>query len=358
MAAILPSDPAATQVAPVRTGRRWPLWLLALFTVALLPFAIGSDYLFSAILVPLLILSLAGLGLNVLTGYAGQLSLGSAAFMAVGAFATYNLQLRMPGLPMPLAMAGGGIVAAGAGLVFGLPSLRVKGFYLIASTLAAQFFIPWLLSQYSWFSNGNDSGVITAPPLKLGPLDLDSPAGRYALTLSIVALVTWGASNLVRGPAGRAWIAVRDMDLAAAAIGIAPGRAKLFAFAVSSFILGVAGGLWAFTYLGTVEPAGFDLDRSFQILFIVIIGGLGSIRGNFLGAAFIVLLPVGLSIAAGVLAGSQVDPALIENIQKVIFGILIIFFLIVEPDGLTTLVDRALRTQFRWIGSRKSGNQE
>jgi len=162
----------------------------------------------------------------------------------------------------------------------------------------------------------------------------------------------------VRGPAGRAWIAVRDMDLAAAAIGIAPGRAKLFAFAVSSFILGVAGGLWAFTYLGTVEPAGFDLDRSFQILFIVIIGGLGSIRGNFLGAAFIVLLPVGLSIAAGVLAGSQVDPALIENIQKVIFGILIIFFLIVEPDGLTTLVDRALRTQFRWIGSRKSGNQE
>ena len=209
MAAILPSDPAATQVAPVRTGRRWPLWLLALFTVALLPFAIGSDYLFSAILVPLLILSLAGLGLNVLTGYAGQLSLGSAAFMAVGAFATYNLQLRLPGLPMPLAMAGGGIVAAGTGLVFGLPSLRVKGFYLIASTLAAQFFIPWLLSQYSWFANGNDSGVVTAPPLKLGLLDLDSPAGRYALTLTIVALVTWGASNLVRGPAGRAGCSAR-----------------------------------------------------------------------------------------------------------------------------------------------------
>ena len=331
---------------------------LGLAGFALLPFAIGSDYLFGAIPVPFLILSLAGLGLNILTGYAGQLSLGSAAFMAVGAFATYNLIIRLPGLPLPLALLGGGLTTAAMGLAFGLPSLRIKGFYLIASTLAAQFFIPWLLSQYGWFSNGNASGVITAPPLRLGPVDLDSPAGHYAATLVVVAPVTWMAANLLKGPTGRAWIAVRDLDNSAAALGIAPGRTKLFAFAVSSFILGIAGALWAFTYLGTVEPAGFDLDRSFQILFIIIIGGLGSVRGNFLGAAFIVLLPVALSLAASGMIGGNVDPALLENIQKLLFGALIIFFLVAEPDGLTQLVGRAHRTRSSWIGLGKFRQQE
>jgi len=342
----------------LRPAARNMLSALVLAAAALLPFVIGSDYLFSAILVPFLILSLAGLGLNVLTGYAGQLSLGSAAFMAVGAFATYNLLVRLPDLPLPAALLGGGLVSGLVGLGFGLPSLRIKGFYLIASTLAAQFFIPWLLSQYSWFSNGNASGVITAPPLRLGPVDLDSPAGHYAATLAVVVLITWMAANLLKGPTGRAWIAVRDLDASAAALGIAPGRAKLFAFAVSSFILGIAGALWAFTYLGTVEPAGFDLDRSFQILFIIIIGGLGSIRGNFLGAAFIVLLPVALSLAASAIIGGNVDPALLENIQKLLFGALIIFFLVTEPDGLTQLVDRAHRTRSSWIGLGKFRQQE
>jgi branched-chain amino acid transport system permease protein len=327
---------------------------VAIAAAAILPFAIGSDYLFSAILVPVLILSLAGLGLNILTGYAGQLSLGSAAFMAIGAFATYNLTLRVPGLSLLPAMIGGGVIAAVFGLLFGLPSLRVKGFYLIASTLAAQFFVPWALSQYGWFTNNNASGVISAPPLTLAGFSLDSPAGRYAYTLGIVAVLTFLARNLIHSPTGRAWMAVRDMDLAAAALGISPGRTKLLAFAVSSFLLGVAGALWAFAYLGTVEPAGFDLDRSFQILFVIIIGGLGSIRGNFLGAAFITLLPVALSIAGGAIIGPALDPALLENAQKVIFGALIIFFLVAEPDGLTRLLDRALRTRSSWIGHSKS----
>jgi branched-chain amino acid transport system permease protein len=342
----------------VSTHRRTPRPALiasaAIVAAAFLPFAIGSDYLFSAILVPVLILSLAGLGLNILTGYAGQLSLGSAAFMAIGAFATYNINLRLPGFSLLLSIVAGGVIAAAFGVLFGLLSLRVKGFYLIASTLAAQFFVPWALSRYGWFTNGDASGVISAPPLTLAGYSLDSPAGRYGYTLAIVAVLTLLARNLIHSPTGRAWMAVRDMDLAAAAIGISPGRTKLLAFAVSSFLLGVAGALWAFTYLGTVEPAGFDLDRSFQVLFVIIIGGLGSIRGNFLGAAFITLMPIALSLAGAAIGGPVLDPALLENAQKVIFGALIIFFLVAEPDGLTRLLDRALRTRSSWIGRSKS----
>lgn len=304
--------------------------------IAVLPF-VGSDYLYSAILVPFLVFSLAGLGLNLLTGYAGQLSLGSAAFMAVGAFATYNFLLRIPGLPLLAGIALGGVVAAAIGVFFGLPSARIKGFYLIVSTLAAQFFIQWVLTHFGWFSNHSSSGVISAPPLTIGPLDFSSPSGRYLLTLLIVIALTAFASQLVSTDLGRHWMAVRDMDTAAAVIGIPVVRAKLTAFAISGFYLGVAGALWAFTYLGTVEPHGFDLTRSFQILFIIIIGGMGSIAGNFIGAAFIVLLPVLLSHLSNSLLGSGIDVSDAENFQKIVFGVLIIVFLIREPEGLARL---------------------
>ncbi len=256
---------------------RWVLYVVLAIAFLLVPY-IGNDYWFSAILIPFLVLSLAGLGLNLLTGYAGQLSLGSAAFMAVGAFAAYNFHLRIEGLPFLISFLLGGFTAALVGILFGLPSLRIKGFYLLVSTLAAQFFVLWVFTNFSWFSNNNSSGVITAPQLI--------------------------------------------------------PKTKLLAFAISSFFLGIAGSLWAFTYLGTVEPHGFDLTRSFQILFIIIIGGMGSILGNFLGAAFIVLLPILLSnISAGLFAGA-IDPGQLENFQKIIFGVLIIFFLIKEPNGL------------------------
>jgi branched-chain amino acid transport system permease protein len=306
------------------------------FAFFIVPF-IGNDYWFSAILIPYLVLSLAGLGLNILTGYAGQLSLGSAAFMAVGAFATYNFHLRIEGLPFLISMLFGGLAAALVGVLFGLPSLRIKGFYLLVATLAAQFFVQWVLTNFSWFSNNNSSGVITAPPLVILNIDFSSPIGRYLLTLTTVVVFTFLVKNLVRSELGRNWMAVRDMDTAAAVIGISIPKTKLLAFAFSSFILGIAGSLWAFTYLGTVEPHGFDLTRSFQILFIIIIGGMGSILGNFLGAAFIVLLPILLSnISSRLLAGS-IDPGQLENFQKIIFGSLIIFFLIKEPDGLAKI---------------------
>ena len=302
---------------------------------------LANDYLFSAILVPLLVFSLAALGLNLLTGYTGQLSLGSAAFMAIGAFATYNLALRLPQLPLLVSIALGGGISAAVGVLFGLPSLRIKGFYLIVSTLAAQFFVQWVFVKVDWFSNHSASGVISAPKLVVAGVSFDSPAGRYLFTLGIVAALTWFARNLVGSATGRQWRAVRDRETAAEAMGIAVLRAKLTAFAASAFYLGVAGALWAFAYLGTVEPHGFDLDRSFQILFIAIIGGLGSIAGNFLGAAFLVLFPVLMSQVVSLALGGAVDGGTLQNLQKVVFGALIIVFLVKEPDGLARLVQRA-----------------
>ncbi|NHN79680.1 branched-chain amino acid ABC transporter permease [Azotobacter chroococcum] len=324
---------------------RLGLALLLAFAFVVVPY-LGNDYWFSAILIPFLVLSLAGLGLNLLTGYAGQLSLGSAAFMAVGAFAAYNFELRVAGLPLLASFLLGGVVAALVALLFGLPSLRIKGFYLIVSTLAAQFFVQWALTKFSWFSNDNPSGVITAPKLQILGADFGSPAGRYLLTLGVVAALFWLGCNLVRSELGRHWMAVRDMDTAAAVIGIPLLKTKLLAFALSGFFLGVAGALWAFTYLGTVEPHGFDLNRSFQVLFIVIIGGLGSILGNFLGAAFIVLFPLLLSNLAGLLPAGLIDAGQLENLQKIVFGALIIAFLIREPEGLARLW-RRLRERAR-----------
>ncbi len=318
---------------------RLALWLLLGFAFVAVPW-LGNDYWFSAILVPLLVLSLAGLGLNLLTGYAGQLSLGSAAFMAVGAFAAYNLQLRIPGLPLLVSFGLGGVIAALVAVFFGLPSLRIKGFYLLVATLAAQFVVEWVLTRFSWFTNDNASGVITSPPLLIAGIDFSSPCGRYLLTLSVVVALFWLGKNLVRSELGRNWMAVRDMDTAAAVIGIRLLKAKLLAFAISGFYLGVAGSLWAFAYLGTVEPHGFDLSRSFQVLFIIIIGGLGSVLGNVLGAAFIVLFPILLGNLFALLPGGLMDAGQLENLQKMLFGALIITFLIKEPEGLARLWQR------------------
>ncbi len=327
--------------------RRWPEWI-GLAVVLVVAYAgiplLGNSYLIDAIMLPFLALSLAGLGLNILTGYAGQVSLGSAAFLAVGAFAAYNLNLRIEGLPLLVSILLAGGVAAIVGVIFGLPSLQLRGFYLAVSTLAAQFFVQWALTKFSWFSNGSNSGVIDAPPLKLAGFTFDGPIGRYYFALLIVSVFTFLAWRLVRSQTGRNFIAVRDNEIAARIIGVPVLRTKLLAFAVSSFIIGVAGVLWAFAYLRTVEPAGFNLDRSFQILFIIIIGGLASIRGAFLGAAFIVVLPLVLSRFGNALLGSVFDSGVLDMSQRIAIGALIILFLIAEPDGLKSLWDRIAKT--------------
>ncbi len=304
---------------------------------------VGTPYLFDAILIPFLALSLAAVGLNLLTGFAGQLSLGTAAFMAVGAFAAYNFNLRIDGLPLLVTMLLAGLTATAVGLVFGLPSLRLRGFYLAVSTLAAQFFVQWALTKFSWFSNDNASGVIDAPTIRVAGIAFDTPVGRYLFALSIVAVLTLLAWRLVLTQTGHNFIAVRDNELAARVIGVPVLRTKLLAFAISSFIVGVAGVLWGFVYLRTVEPAGFNLDRSFQILFIVIIGGLATLRGAFFGAALIVVFPLLLSRAGAYLFGAWFDSGVLDMSQRIVLGALIIFFLIAEPQGLVALWDRARR---------------
>ncbi|MFP5077732.1 branched-chain amino acid ABC transporter permease [Rhizobium sp. YIM 134829] len=318
-----------------------PVLLLA-FAYGVVPF-IGSSYVFEALLLPFLALSLAGVGLNLLTGYTGQVSLGSAAFMAVGAFAAYNANLRIDGLPLLASLAIGGFSAALVGLVFGLPSLRLKGFYLAVSTLAAQFFVQWALTKFSWFSNNSASGVIDAPPLAVAGISFEGPVGRYLFALTIVTALTLLAWRLVSVQTGHNLIAVRDNETAARIIGIPVLRTKLFAFAASSFIIGIAGALWAFAYLRTVEPAGFNLDRSFQILFIIIIGGLATIRGAFFGAALIVVFPLLLSRLGALVFGDLFDSGVLDMTQRIVLGVLIISFLILEPDGLVALSDRVRR---------------
>ena len=323
---------------PIRQDRYALLAILAIAFVGIPLFA--SNYWLTALLIPFLVFSLASLGLNILTGYAGQLSLGTAAFMAVGAVAAYNFQLRIPGIPILLSFVLGGGTAALVGILFGLPSLRIKGFYLAVATLAAQFFIPWLVTKVGWFSNYSASGVITAQPIVIFGKALDTPQEKYLLVLCIVALMALMAKNLVRSRIGRAWMAVRDMDVAAEVIGIRILRTKLIAFGVSSFYCGVAGALYAFAYLGSVEPDGFNLDLSFRILFMVIVGGVGSILGSFLGAAFITLMPILLEVL--LTAGSHafnlnLEPGVTSMMQLLVFGALIIFFLIVEPHGLARL---------------------
>ncbi|AGB73353.1 MULTISPECIES: branched-chain amino acid ABC transporter permease [Rhizobium] len=322
---------------PTRLFSRWmtPIAILA-GAYLVVPF-VGSTYLFEAILLPFLALSLAGVGLNLLTGYAGQVSLGSAAFMAVGAFAAYNFNLRVDGLPLIVSILLAGLMAAVIGIVFGLPSLRLKGFYLAVSTLAAQFFVQWALTKFSWFSNDSASGVIDAPPLTLAGVEFTGPAGRYLFSLTIVVVLTFLAHRLTTSQTGRNFIAVRDNEIAARIIGVPVLRTKLLAFAISSFIIAVAGALWAFAYLRTVEPAGFNLDRSFQILFIIIIGGLASTRGAFLGAALIVVFPLVLSRLGSFLLGDVFDSGVLDMSQRIVLGALIILFLILEPDGLSSL---------------------
>ena len=302
--------------------------------------AFASDYIFRAILIPFVIMALAALGVNILVGYCGQISLGSGAFMAVGAYGAYNFFVRFPGMPLIPALILGGLCATFFGVLFGLPSLRVKGLYLAVATLAAQFFSDWMFLRIKWFTNNSDSGSVSVNSLQFLGMPIDSALSKYLFCLGLLVVVALLAKNLVRSAIGREWMAIRDMDVAAAVIGIRPMYAKLSAFAVSSFIIGMAGGLWAFVYLGSWEPAAFSVEVSFRLLFMVIIGGMGSIMGSFFGAAFIVVLPIFLNQflpALFSLFGMEISTAGVSHAEFMIFGALIVWFLIVEPHGLAKL---------------------
>ncbi|QSI33891.1 branched-chain amino acid ABC transporter permease [Variovorax sp. RKNM96] len=336
---------ADQQILPIAQDR---IAMLVLLLVAFIVVPLGvSDYWMRAILTPFLILSLAALGLNILVGYCGQISLGTGAFMAVGAYAAYNFQVRIDGMPLIASLLLGGLCATVIGVLFGIPSLRIKGLYLAVATLAAQFFTDWAFLRIQWFTNNSSSGSVSVAGLNVFGVPIESPVQKYLFCLLFVVVFALLAKNLVRSAIGREWMAMRDMDVAAAVIGIRPVYAKLTAFAVSSFIVGVAGALWGFIHLGAWEPAAFSIDRSFQLLFMVIIGGLGSIMGSFFGAAFIVLLPLFLNQLPAWL-GFSISTALASHLETMIFGALIVFFLIVEPHGLARLWSTAKEKLRLW----------
>ncbi len=318
---------------------RWVV-LLAVLATFIVPPLVANEYWLQAILIPFLIYSLAALGLNFLTGYAGQLSLGTGGFMAVGAYSAFKLTTAFPRLSILVVFLLSGLIAALVGLLFGIPSLRIKGFYLAVATLAAQFFLLWLFNKVAWFSNYAPSGTITAPPRTVFGVMVTGPEAasqtRYLVALAFVFVFALIAKNLVRGRIGRYWMAIRDRDIAAEIIGIRPLRTKLLAFGVSSFYCGVAGAELVFLYYGSAETLAFDITLSFLVLFMIIIGGLGSILGSFLGAAFIMLVPIFLTNAPH-FVGLSMPIDLQKQIELMIFGGLIIFFLIVEPHGLARL---------------------
>ncbi len=358
-------------------------WLVVAAVV--LPLTV-SNYVLTDLVTPFLIMAIAALGLNVLTGYCGQLSLGTGAFMALGGYMTYKLVTALPSasaligsltgvelaLPDPVILGirpfdlwflailiGAGLITAVVGLVFGLPSLKIKGLYLAVTTLAAQFFLVWLFIKVPWFTNYSPAGIAPAPPRTLLGLQVTGaaspPVNRYLFVLALTCLAALAVKNVTRCKVGRSWMAIRDMDIAAEMIGISPTRAKLSAFAFSSFLIGLAGALWAFVKINSVQTDAYGILVSFQVLFMVIIGGLGTVLGSFLGAAFVILTPILLNIGLTALnPGLQAlglpafEVAMIKHIEFMIFGALIIFFLIVEPHGLARLWQIAKQKLRTW----------
>ncbi|ORE95144.1 branched-chain amino acid ABC transporter permease [Aurantimonas sp. 22II-16-19i] len=324
--------------------------LVVALAVALIviPLTIESDYWYASILIPWLCLALAAVGQQIVMGYAGQLALGAAGFMAAGAFACFNLILRVPYMPFPVALVLSGLIAAAFGVLFGLPSLRVRGIYLMVATLASQFFIVWMIDKFGWFKNYDTSGIITAQDIVIFGKPFTTPLEMYLVVVVVVAVLTILAINMTRGSTGRSWMAVRDMDIAAESMGISLLRTKLQAFAISAFFCGVAGALFAFTYLKSLEPVAFDIKLSFKILFMVILGGLGTISGAFIGAAFILLFPVVLNSLGNNVFHGAIDATIISAAEQVVFGALIIVFMIYEPLGMTKLWENVKqRFQFK-----------
>jgi branched-chain amino acid transport system permease protein len=326
-------------IFPLRQDRIGILIILALAYVAVPLMA--SDFILKTIMLPFLALVLAVIGLNILTGYTGLISLGTAGFMGVGAYACYKLTTIFPEVNILVWILVSGFFSAGIGVVFGLPSLRIKGLYLAVATLAAQFFLQWAFVRIPWLYNYNPSGAIEVPLRTVFGVAVTGPTAaievKYLIALTFVVVLTWVASNIVHGRIGRSWMAVRDMDIAAQLMGIKLLETKLLAFAVSSFYCGVSGALFVFIYLGGAEAGTeFGIRLSFIILFAVIIGGLGSMIGSFFGAGFIVALPTILKFGLPAI-GIAITGAIAEKIVVMVIGALTIYLLIVEPHGLARL---------------------
>jgi branched-chain amino acid transport system permease protein len=324
---------------------RWAVAAVALLFAVILPSLLHEYYL--SIINLVLIAVVGALGLNILVGYTGQISVGHAAFMSVGAYTAANLAVRLD-LPFWLTLPAGGLMAALIGAIVGIPSLRIKGLYLAIATLAGQLIIEWTINHVPAISGGAQASIEVPRPTLLGT-ELKTQGQLYFFLLFFAALAIVATLNLVRSRIGRAFIAIRDQDIAAEIIGINIYRYKLLSFAISSFYAGVCGVLYTY-YLGIANYEQFQIVVSIDYLAMIIIGGLGSVLGSILGAAFVTMLPIVIRwivegfgsyfFTASELAGVS------SSARLIVFGSLIIFFLVVEPEGLNRLW-RNIRNYFR-----------
>ncbi len=324
---------------------RWTVAALAALFIVVVPLFAG-DYVVS--IINLILIAVVGaLGLNILVGYTGQISIGTGAFMSVGAYTAANLVVHLHA-PFWIALPAAGLMSALIGTIVGIPSLRIKGIYLAIATLAAQLIIEWTINHVQAISGGVQASITIPRPSAFG-VALKSERQIYLFLLFFVVIALVATLNLVRSRIGRAFIAIRDQDIAAEIIGINIFRYKLYAFAISSFYAGVTGALESY-YLGIANYEQFQIDVSIDYLAMVIIGGLGSVLGSVLGAIFVTLLPIAtrlfLELFGGVFFSSADLLNVIPNLRLVIFGGLIIFFLVVEPEGLNRLW-RNIRNYFR-----------
>ena len=324
-----------------KTARAWIV--IGAAAAIVFPFVAGDYLLYLADLVG--VLAIGALGLNILTGFTGQISLGHAAFMGVGAYASAILAARV-GLPFWLALPAGGAAACLAGMVVGVPSLRIKGLYLAIATLAAQVIFEWLFGNWSSLTFGIRG--INVPAARLFGLTFDTDRRLYFFIVALAAVHTWGAANLFRTRIGPAFIAIRDRDISAELIGINLFRYKILAFMLSSYYAGIAGGLWVY-FTRVVTPENFPLSLSIQYLAMIIVGGLGSIKGTLLGTIFITLVPEGLKALTQGARGFAPDAmSYLYPLRDIVFGAMIVAFLVFEPHGLNEMWNRTRRFFALW----------
>ncbi|MBX3590007.1 MAG: branched-chain amino acid ABC transporter permease [Burkholderiaceae bacterium] len=312
------------------------LALLGLALVAF-PFVANDYWLYLACLVAINVASATGL--NILTGYTGLVSLGQAAFMGLGAYTVAVLELRA-GTPALLNVAAGGFVAMAGGVVVGIPSLRVKGLYLAIATIAASFIAHFLFAN--WASVTGGTAGLSVPPARVFGIALDTSFRTYWLIVPITLLMIVAAANLFRTRIGRAFIAIRDRDISAEVLGIPLLRYKLLSFGLSSFYAGVAGGLWAY-FFRVVTPESFPLIMSIFFLAAIIVGGMGTILGAILGAVFMTMVPELLKLIVGWLPLGGNAAVVLSPVRTIVFGALIVGFLVFEPHGLAEIWRRVRR---------------
>jgi len=321
----------AQDMAILRTRTHWFLFVLLLVAIFTAPLYWGNYWLGVANLIGITII--AAIGLNILTGYCGQLSIGHAGFIAVGAYTSAVLTERL-GLPFPVGLISAGITAGLVGMLFGIPSLRVKGFYLAISTIAAQFIIIWVINHWTGVTGGFVG--MRVPYASIGGLVFKSESSQFYLIIGITCLTVFFAKNLARTRAGRAFVAIRDNDLAAEVMGISLFRYKLMAFFIGCFFAGISGSLLAH-WIGYMNAEHFSLTTSILYIGMIIIGGLGTALGPILGVVFLKLLDQLLTVQLVPFLESTftaLPAGFATGIAPMVFGLVIVLFLILEPRGL------------------------